>query len=333
MIKLSYDQIIKKIKEKSGLSEEEIGSRVNKKLKMLSGLISKEGAAHIVANELGIQLFQIGGKLKIRDVLPGMRSIETVGKVTRVFDLREFETKNGKGKVASFIMGDETGSLRVVLWHNQADNIRNIKEGDIIRIVGAYVKENDNGFKELHLNERSKIIINPKGEEINLPEKGVFIRKKISDIVEGDNNIEIFGTIVQLNDLRFFEVCPQCGKRLRLEGDKYVCSVHGNVEPDYSFVLNLVLDDGTETIRVVCFRDMVEKLIGKSKQDILMFKEFPEKFDILKKELLGKIIKVVGRASRNNLFDWVEFIASDVITNIDIDKEIERLKKEKEVVD
>ena len=46
---LTYDEIIAKIKEKGG-SEEEIQSKIKLKLNQLSGLISKEGAAQIIAN-------------------------------------------------------------------------------------------------------------------------------------------------------------------------------------------------------------------------------------------------------------------------------------------
>ena len=56
MIKLSYEQILEKINKQTGKSESEIEPLVNNKLKALSDLISKEGAAHIVANELKANL-------------------------------------------------------------------------------------------------------------------------------------------------------------------------------------------------------------------------------------------------------------------------------------
>ena len=58
MIKLPYDEIVAKLNEKSNLTSEEIASKIKLKMEQLSGLISKEGAAHIIANELGINLFE-----------------------------------------------------------------------------------------------------------------------------------------------------------------------------------------------------------------------------------------------------------------------------------
>ena len=58
MIKIPYEDIISKIKSGSKLSEEEIEAKIEAKLKQLSGLISKNGAAHIIANELGVKLIE-----------------------------------------------------------------------------------------------------------------------------------------------------------------------------------------------------------------------------------------------------------------------------------
>ena len=107
MIKIPFEQLVEKIKKEGNISEDEINEKVNDKMKQLSGLISKEGAAHIIANELGIKLFEaFSGKLQIKNIVAGLRNVETVGKVMQTYELREFTTKDRKGKVASFMMGD-----------------------------------------------------------------------------------------------------------------------------------------------------------------------------------------------------------------------------------
>ena len=58
------------------------------------------------------------------------------------------------------------------------------------------------------------------------------------------------------------EVCPKCGKRVKPSSDLFACAEHGNVMPAYSYVLNTVLDDGTETIRCVFFRQQVGDLFN-----------------------------------------------------------------------
>jgi len=328
MIKIPFEQLVEKIKKEGNISEDEINEKVNDKMKQLSGLISKEGAAHIIANELGIKLFEaFSGKLQIKNIVAGLRNVETVGKVMQTYELREFTTKDRKGKVASFMMGDETSSIRVVMWGDQAENISNIKPGNIVKIVGSYVKEN-NGFNELHLNEKSKLIINPEGETIDLKQKQIE-RKTIDKLQENDNAIEILATIVQIFEPRFYEVCPECSKRLKVDNETFLCSTHNQVHPDYSYVLNIVVDDGTDNIRTVFFRENMEKLTKLSREKILAYKENPEKFEEIKTELLGNLIKLNGRVKKNLFFDRLEFVANQVSLNPNPEEEVKRLNAEK----
>jgi len=103
---------------------------------------------------------------------------------------------------------------------------------------------------------------------------------------------------------------------------------HGEVKPNYSFVLNVFLDDGTDNIRVVCFRNQALKLLNKTQEQMLEYKDNPEKFEEMKTELLGKIVKFVGRTTKNEMFDRLEFISQLVFTNPDPDDEIKILNKE-----
>tara|TARA_Y100000031_G_scaffold155768_1_gene207551 strand:+ start:966 stop:1973 length:1008 start_codon:yes stop_codon:yes gene_type:complete len=328
MIKIPYEQIVERIGKETKISESEINGKIDSKMKQLSGLISKEGAAHIVANELGIKLFDtFTGKLQIKNILAGLRNVETVGKVIQTYELREFTTNDRQGKVASLVIGDETGTIRVVMWGDQADNIKNISKDMILKIIGGYVKDN-NGTIELHLNDRSKLLINPEGETVKEIKQNNTERKSINQLTENDSSVEILGTIVQIFEPRFFEICPQCSKRTKNVEGAFSCPEHNNIEPDYSYVLNLIVDDGTENIRTVFFRDSMEQLIKLNKEKILVYKDNPEKFEDIKTELLGNIIKINGRVKKNLFFDRIEIVANDVFLNPDPEQEIKRLDDE-----
>ena len=66
-------------------------------------------------------MFEVPKNLKIKDILEGMRSVDIAGKVQQIFEVREFKTEKGSGKVGSFILADETGSIRIVCWYDQTD--------------------------------------------------------------------------------------------------------------------------------------------------------------------------------------------------------------------
>lgn len=314
MINMPVDQIKERISKKSGLSDAEVSAKIKDKLKQLSGLISEEGAAHIVANELGVKLFEVGENTQVKSILPGMRNVDMVAKVIQKYDLREFNGPKGPGKVQSMLVGDETGVIRVVLWNKKAEEAVQLKDGDVIKVVGGYVRENQ-GRNEVHMNDMSKIIINPKGVEVSVkPASGPksFERKRINEITESDASVEILATIVQVFDINFFEVCPQCNKRARLREDGFVCQVHGTVKPDYGFVMNVIADDGSDNIRIVLWREQAEQLLGLSRDQILGFKEDPKKFEAMQHELLGNTVVFSGRASKNQTFDRIELVAARV---------------------
>lgn len=326
MIKLPYEEIAAKIMKDAGISETELNEKIEEKMSQLSGLVSKEGAAHIIANELGVKVLeQEGGKLTAEKIIPGMRSVEFLGKVQKVFDTVNFDKGTRKGQVRSFVAGDETGTIRIVLWNDQVEKIQTLKENDIIRIENAYVKENK-GQKELHLNENSKVEINPPGEtisEVKITKQG-RARKKIEQLQENDNGVEILGTIVQTFEPRYFEVCPTCNKRARMiaGGTDFVCEEHGKIAPKYSYVMNLILDDGTGTIRSVFFKNQAENLTGKKEEDFLAMKESQEKTEQLKTDLLGEVVKVVGRVAKNTMFDRLEFVSQLVFPKPDPEEEL-----------
>ncbi|MBW2973353.1 DUF2240 family protein [Candidatus Woesearchaeota archaeon] len=328
MIRIPYAEMIAKLKEKTGMSQEEVEAKINDKLKQLSGLISKEGAAHIIANELGVKLVEPGGKIK--DIYAGMRNVEVNGKIQQVYEIREFTRQDGSaGKVGNFLMGDETGVMRVVCWGDKADVLSKLNEGDIVRVTCGLCRENQ-GRCEIHLGDNSQVIINPNGVSIGEVQnkRAASIRKPIKDLAENDENIEVLGTIVQVFDPKFYEVCPDCNARIKENNGEFACLKHGKVNPDYAYVVNVFLDDGTENIRCVLFRKQAEMLLGKKPEDMLTFRTSPESFESLKTEMLGNIVKFVGRVRKNDFFDRLEFMVQLVFPEPDPEEEIQRLKVE-----
>src|SRR3989344_1159645 len=328
MIKVPLPDVLEKIKKEGGLSDEELEGRIKKKIEQLSGLISREGAAHIICNELGIKLFdQISGKLKIGSILTGMRDVEVVGRAQQVFEVKEFKTESRSGKVGSLILADDSGTIRLVLWGSQADKLPGITAGAALKIKSGYAKEN-NGRKELHLGDRGELTLNPEGEDIPVLKQKAQSRKDIKALQDGEENVELLGTIVQIYDLRFFSVCPQCGKKALTSPEGTVCTTHGSVGEAFSSVLNLIIDDGSSTIQAVFFSNQVEHLLGKTASQLQDYRISPSTFDSVKHDLLGRQLKVVGKTRKNAMFDRLEFMVGKVFPNPDPAEELARIEAE-----
>lgn len=328
MFKLSYSDIVNEIKNKTNISEEELNIRVNKKLKLLGDLISKEGAAHIIANELGVKLFPevSDKKLKIGSLVPGLNFINIDAKVIAIYETRNFKSDKREGRVANMLIGDETGVTRLVVWDTKLiDKIENnkLKDLDVISIKNGYSREN-NGNIELHLGTRGDIIIRPENIEIKeIKNTKIVNLKNIKDIKENEN-VELNGTIVQLFEPKFYVACTQCNRKTEFVNGIYVCNEHGNTITKEIPILNFFLDDGTDSIRVVCFRELVNKVLDNNFSKI---RENPNEFENVKRYVLGKQVKVYGRVTKNLMFDRLEFTAQN-IEELDHNILLEQLNKE-----
>ncbi len=208
---MELEEIITKIVGETEMGEEEVQARIEEKQKELGGLVTPVGAAHIIAKEAGINLLEGYSKekdLKIENIISGMGSVDITGRVMRIFPVREFEKKDkSRGRVASLVLADETGSVRVVFWDNRADLLEEgkIQEGDVLRIRKAYTRENINGDPEVHLGMRARIVINPAdvhSDEIPMPEGG---RKKIKELTEGMGSVDVVAKVMRIYDVREFE--------------------------------------------------------------------------------------------------------------------------------
>ena len=68
MYELPLDEIVTMISKKTGTDRTTITLKIQEKVQELSGLISMEGAAHVVANEMGIELLNTSEKfMKIKE--------------------------------------------------------------------------------------------------------------------------------------------------------------------------------------------------------------------------------------------------------------------------
>jgi len=296
----NYERIVDKISKISKLDKEEIERRVEAKRAKLSGLISKEGAAQVIAAELGISFDN--EKLKIEELLPGMRKVNTLGKVVNVTQPRVFKTKKGEdGKVANLFIADDTSNIKVVLWDtNHISLIENgkIAEGVVIEISNASMRDN-----ELHLGSFSELKVTNQLIEDAKIEKN-FREKKISELKNSDN-VRIRAFIVQSFEPKFFYICPSCKKKATQEGNAFTCVEHGKVIADKRALLNVVLDDGTETIRTVAFQD---NLAGIGLTDL----ENMEELILQREKLLGKEMLFYGVVRNNKVFNTPEFIIEKV---------------------
>jgi len=305
----SLEEIINKIVENTDLDKSKVKNMIKEKENEFSGLISPEGAAHIVAKELGLNLLQRTSKeLKIENILSGMNSVNLTGKITRIFEPREFEKDGKKGKVVNLIIADETGQIRISLWNEQVKAIEEgqIETGQVIEIINGYTKDDGLGGCELRLGKNGTMKLSDADIKVQI---GTAQRMKIRELTSGAF-AEVRGAMVQFfESAHFYFVCPQCEGKLT-DGK---CEKHGKVKPKPVMVINGIMDDGYGNVRIVFFREQAEKVLGLPTEEAFRLTEENKNFLMEKLEgKLGTEFIVKGRIKLNKFFERIELMASDV---------------------
>ncbi len=321
-------KLAEKIAEEEDIEVDEVMKRIESKEEEYSGLISKEGAAHIVAKEAGLELMEEeSGSLDIKNIVSGMNSATVTGKIERISDTREFETDDGKGKVANIILRDETGSIRFSLWNEEVERFieeERIGVGDTIKIENGYVAEDNREQPEIRLGRSGKLKEAEKELDVEINTGSTTEsqgRMKIKDLVPGQSG-EIRGTLVNVFcNSPFFKTCPECDERV--EGKE--CEEHGEVK--VNMALSAVVDDGTESIRSVFFRDQAEELIDIETEEVWEMTdegENMESFTERCEDFLGKELVINGRVKMNDFFGSPELIVNS-IGEVDLEKETKKI--------
>lgn len=280
-------------------------------------------ATRVEINPRGVSVGELKlSRAKIGEVEPNMDSLEVVGRVIEVMNPREFiRTDGSRGKVASIIIGDQTGTTRVSLWHEQAEKVGKIRVGDIVKITDSYSTLGLSGQPELHIGKQGYLELNPTGEDLP-PSEALRVTAPqiemtiIAEVGKAGMRVQVRGTVIQIFHRRpIFDTCPNCGKSLGSVDTSLLCEECGKVvTPEHRVVLSFILDDGTGNIRVALFGKVAEKLLGMSAQRVFeMFRNTPDLAEFYDKlRLVGRELVITGVTRQDKYFDQLELRGFDV---------------------
>lgn len=258
--------------------------------------------------------------LKIAEIDPAAQNLNVAGRVTRIFPIKEFSSGERQGKLASMIIGDDTGMIRAVLWNEKADQIKDIAQGDTVMIKNAYAKQNMNGESEVHVSSRGILQVNP--EDVNIAGVSELItkhaeEKMISDLEPDDKNVRVNVKIEDIDENPMvFEICSECGARIENVAGEWLCDICGEAKPAYGMVVSCGVADKSGDIRAVFYRDVAEELTGMNVPDALNLigQAGDETAPIreIRSELAGKRLALTGNVRYNDYQDKLELIVSAI---------------------
>lgn len=255
----SVDELYQKLLE-LGISEEDLEKKIKNKLEEYGGFMSKQGVLFMIARENGLDFRSPDIEdylydeleeevdydeftIDISDIREEMSNIVLLGKILSAQKIREFVRKDESiGKVCSFLLGDPTGTVKVVLWDERVDNINQeyFKLNELVRVIGGYSKLGQNESIEVHLGRKGRLILSP---DISGKKREQFEAITIEDSEETTpkSNSEPLRQAIQQN--------------------KYISAVKGTVQiedfkelelksGDKSFLLTMFIDVESFTIKM-----------------------------------------------------------------------------------
>ncbi len=252
-------------------------------------------------------------KVKIKQLRSGMGRVDVTARVLNV-SCRETEINGDIKKVFSGVIGDETGKAQFTAW----DDFK-IKDGDVLRINGGYVKS-WKGIPQLTFDTNATV---KKLEKNKILKNDISSNKMPLHILlekHGALDVEVQGTIIDIRPGSGFILrCPECNRVLQDEK----CSIHDKVTGKPDLRLKLIIDDGTGAVSCILNKELTEKILSLTLNDTKKMNQ--EKLDEeFNNRLFTKKICIKGNALGDDfgtsiIASYVEFIDTN------LQKEAEKL--------
>lgn len=193
-----FDALLGKLLEqKPELSRTDVEEKIKqKKEKIGAGYLTDQGALFLIAADLGVILEQPAKvEIGIRDLYVGAKEVTLDTRILSISPPKQFSRKDGTTFfLRTMTVYDVDSTASVKLWDEKANLpvINELKPGDLVKIVKAYVKSDLNGAPTLNIGSGSDIeVIN---KQTNIPSLE-SITKDVNSLKENEKDIAVSGKI------------------------------------------------------------------------------------------------------------------------------------------
>ena len=211
--------ITKLLEQKTELTREQVEEQIKlKKEKIGAGYLTDQGALFLIASDYGVTLSEpLKVEMSLKDLYAGAKEISLETRVLNLSPAKQFSRKDGSPfYLRTMTVYDTNSTASVKLWDEKANlpGIENIKPGDLIKIIKAYVKSDLDGSPTINIGSGSNIETTNTKSEIPTIDT---ITKDVSELQEGQKDLVITGMIDGIiSGMEFTNSRGQPGKALRM---------------------------------------------------------------------------------------------------------------------
>jgi len=211
--------ITKLLEQKTELTREQVEEQIKlKKEKIGAGYLTDQGALFLIASDYGVTLSEpLKVEMSLKDLYAGAKEISLETRVLNLSPAKQFSRKDGSPfYLRTMTVYDTNSTASVKLWDEKANlpGIENLKPGDLIKIIKAYVKSDLDGSPTINIGSGSNIETTNTKSEIPTIDT---ITKDVSELQEGQKDLVITGMIDGIiSGMEFTNSRGQPGKALRM---------------------------------------------------------------------------------------------------------------------
>src|SRR3989338_5622926 len=177
------EAVVKKIIVYTGKARSDIEKLMEAKKEKFAGLLTEAGAAFLVAKELGVDL---------------------------EFQPKKFEKGEKKGQLCNLRVADDSGEMRLTVWHNDVKKLEDekIERGAALLLKNCYVTA-FNDKKQLNLGYNGQMIV------LSEPTAGLPGQAreavKLGELKPGLNEVDVVARVARVYEARDFESAGRKG--------------------------------------------------------------------------------------------------------------------------
>ena len=209
----------KLIEQKPELTKISIEEQIEKKKEKIgAGYLTDQGALFLIASDYGITLTESQkSEISLKDLYAGAKEVSLETRVLNLSPAKQFSRKDGSPfYLRTMTVYDVNSTASVKLWDEKANlpGIEDLKPGDLVKIIKAYVKSDLDGSPTINIGSGSNI--ETADAESEIPSIDA-ITKDISEVQEGAKDLVVTGMIDGIiSGMEFTNSRGQPGKALRM---------------------------------------------------------------------------------------------------------------------
>lgn len=213
------DLLGKLLEQKPELGRADVEDRIRqKKDKIGAGYLTDQGALFLIASDLGIELAEpLKVEMGLKGLYSGAKEISLETRLLNMSPPKQYSRKDGTPfMLRTMTVYDSDARASVKLWDEKANlpGLNELKPGDLIKIIKAYVKNDLDGSPAINVG--SGATIEQTDTESSIPSID-SITIDVSEVKEDQKDLVVSGLISgQIGSIQFTNSRGEPGKGLRL---------------------------------------------------------------------------------------------------------------------